>query len=102
VSNFNLSCINSRINLLESICPEAITLPQNKQFTLDLTLLLSNLKAAREGEAGVLMIAGNTIAASHAVTVLNASPSEQRTDVKPAEWKNKIPPIEQIRSWRKK
>jgi ParB-like chromosome segregation protein Spo0J len=46
--NVNLSAINRRINLLEGICPEAITLLQDKQFTPDVTRILRNMKAARQ------------------------------------------------------
>jgi ParB-like chromosome segregation protein Spo0J len=59
--NVNLSSINRRINLLEGICPEAITLLQDKQFTPDVTRILRNMKAARQVEAVELMIASNTI-----------------------------------------
>ena len=45
--NVNLSSINRRINLLEGICPEAISLLQDKQFTPDVTRILRNMKAAR-------------------------------------------------------
>lgn len=45
--NANLSSINRRINALEGICPEAITLLQNKQFTPDVTRIHRNMKAAR-------------------------------------------------------
>lgn len=76
MSNGNLSCIVRLGNLLESLCPEAITLLQDKQFTPDLTLILSNMRAAREVEAVVLMIASNTIAPAHAETVLNATAPE--------------------------
>ena len=48
--NVNLSSINRRINLLEGICPEAITLLQDKQFTPDVTRILRNMKAARQVE----------------------------------------------------
>ena len=60
--NVNLNSINRRINLLEGICPEAITLLQDKQFTPDVTRILRNMKAARQVEAVELMIASNTIA----------------------------------------
>ena len=49
--NVNLSSINRRINLLEGICPEAINLLQDKQFTPDVTRILRNMKAARQVEA---------------------------------------------------
>jgi ParB-like chromosome segregation protein Spo0J len=100
--NVNLSSINRRINLLEGICPEAIELLQDKQFTPDVTRILRNMKAARQVEAVELMIASNTITVAHAEALLKATPPEQRTDVKPAERENKIAPIEQIEKLEKK
>ena len=46
--NVNLSSINRRTNMLEGICPEAIELLQDKQFTPDVTRVLRNMKAARQ------------------------------------------------------
>jgi hypothetical protein len=92
----NLSSINWRINLLGSICPEAIALLQDKQFTPDVTRILRNMKAARQVEAMELMLASNTITVAHAEALLKAKPLEQRTDVKPAEREKKTAPIEQI------
>jgi ParB-like chromosome segregation protein Spo0J len=94
--NVNLSSINRRINLLEGICPEAIELLQDKQFTRDVTRILRNMKAARQVEAVELMIASNTITVAHAEALLKATPPEQRTDVKPTEREKKAAPIEQI------
>ena len=71
--NVNLSSINRRINLLEGICPEAITLLQDKQFTPDVTRILRNMKAARQVEAVELMIASNTITVAHAEALLKAT-----------------------------
>ena len=45
--NVNLSSINRRINLLSGICPDAIALLQDHQFTPDVTRILRNMKAAR-------------------------------------------------------
>ena len=92
----NLSSINRRINLLEGICPDAITRLQDKQFTPDVTRVLRNMKAARQVEAVELMIASNTITVAHADALLKATPPEQRTDFKPTEKDNKKAPIEQI------
>ena len=99
--NVNLSSINRRINLLEGICPEAIELLQDKQFTPDVTRILRNMKAARQVEAVELMIASNTITVAHAEALLKATPPEQRTDVKPAEREKKTAPIEQIEKLQK-
>ena len=93
--NVNLSSINRRINLLEGICPEAIDLLQDKQFTPDVTRILRNMKAARQVEAVELMVASNTITVAHAEALLKATPPEQRADLKPVE-RDKTSPIEQI------
>lgn len=79
----NLSTINSRINLLHGICPKAVELLQDHQFTPDVTRHLRKMKAARQVEAVELMIAANTITAAHADALLKATPSEQRTDYAP-------------------
>jgi ParB-like chromosome segregation protein Spo0J len=69
--NVNLSTINSRINLLHGICPKAVELLQDHQFTPDVTQHLRKMKAARQIEAVELMIAANTITASHADALLS-------------------------------
>jgi len=79
----NLSTINSRINLLHGICPKAVELLQDHQFTPDVTRHLRKMKAARQVEAVELMIAANTITAAHADALLKATPLEQRTDYMP-------------------
>ena len=94
--NVNLSSINRRINLLEGICPEAIALLQDKQFTPDMTRVLRNMKAARQVEAVELMIASNTITVAHAEALLKATPHEQRTDLQGLERDRKTPPIERL------
>jgi ParB/RepB/Spo0J family partition protein len=94
--NVNLSAINRRINLLEGICPEAIKLLQDHQFTPDVTRVLRNMKAARQVEAVELMIASSTITVAHAEALLKATPPEQRTDVRPLQAERRSAPIEQI------
>jgi ParB-like chromosome segregation protein Spo0J len=94
--NVNLSAINRRINLLEGICPDAIRLLQDHQFTPDVTRVLRNMKAARQVEAVELMIASNTITVAHAEALLKATPPEQRTDCRPSQRERKAAPIEQI------
>ncbi len=83
--NVNLSAINRRINLLEGICPEAIELLQDKQFTPEVTRIIRNMKAARQIEAVELMVSSNTITVAHAEALLKATPPEFRTDVRPAQ-----------------
>lgn len=87
---------NRRINLLEGICPDAIRLLQDHQFTPDVTRVLRNMKAARQVEAVELMIASSTITVAHAEALLKATLPEQRTDMKPAPMEKRVAPIEQI------
>ena len=100
--NVNLSSINRRINLLEGICPEAINLLQDKQFTPDVTRILRNMKSARQVEAVALMVCSNTITVAHAEALLKATPPEQRTDVKPTEHDKKPRPWSRSSSSRRR
>jgi ParB-like chromosome segregation protein Spo0J len=95
--NVNLSTINNRINLLHGICPRAVDLLQDHQFTPDVTRSLRKMKAARQIEALELMIDSNSITPAHADALLKATPPEQRmeyTQPKPQEPKGD--PLEQI------
>ena len=94
--NVNLSSINQRVNLLSGICPEAIALLQDHQFTPDVTRILRNMKAARQVEAVELMVASNTITVAHVEALLKATPPEQRADVPPPERDSKTAPMEQL------
>jgi ParB-like chromosome segregation protein Spo0J len=95
--NVNLSTINSRINLLHGICPRAVELLNDHQFTPDVTRHLRKMKAARQIEAIELMIAANSITAAHADALLKATPPEQRTDYAPQQPEApKGDPLEQI------
>jgi ParB-like chromosome segregation protein Spo0J len=94
--NVNLSSINRRVNLLQGICPDAISLLQDHQFTPDVTRILRCMKAARQVEAVELMIASNSITVAHAEALLKATPPEQRADVKAQEKDKKTAPNEQL------
>ena len=95
--NVNLSTINSRINLLHGICPKAVEMLQDHQFTPDVTRHLRKMKAARQIEAVELMIAANTITVAHADALLKATPPEQRSDYRPPKPEEpKGDPLEQI------
>lgn len=94
--NVNLSSINRRVNLLQGICPDAISLLQDHQFTPDVTRILRCMKAARQVEAVELMIACNSITVAHAEALLKATPPEQRADAKAQDKEKKTAPIEQL------
>ena len=93
--NVNLSAINRRINLLEGICPQAIELLQDKQFTPEVTRIIRNMKAARQIEAVELMVSSNTITVAHAEALLKATHVDLRTDVNPVQ-RDKSSSLEQL------
>jgi hypothetical protein len=93
--NINLNAINHRITLLKGICPQAVALLQDQQFTPDVTRVLRNMKATRQVEAIELMIASNAISVAHADALLKATSPEQRSDTPPPA-RLKAPPLEQI------
>jgi hypothetical protein len=74
--NVNLSAINRRINLLDGICPDAVKLLQDHQFTPDVTGVhtgvLRNMKAARRVEAVELMIARARLGLGLSLSVTSA------------------------------
>ena len=93
----NLSTINSRVNLLHGVCPKAVELLQDHQFTPDVTRHLRKMKAARQIEAVELMVAANSITSAHADALLKATPPEQRSDYTPSKPEEpKGNPLEQI------
>ncbi len=100
--DFETYTYNHRINLLHGICPKAVELLQDHQFTPDVTRHLRKMKAARQIEAVELMIAANSITAAHADALLKATPPEPRTDYKPPKPEESKPeeskgdPLEQI------
>lgn len=94
--NVNLSSINRRVNLLQGICPDAINLLQDHQFTPDVTRILRCMKSARQVEAVELMLASSSITVAHAEALLKATPPEQRADLKPEDKEKKTAPIEQL------
>jgi len=82
---------------LHGICPKAVELLQDHQFTPDVTRLLRKMKSARQIEAVELMIAANSITTAHADALLKATPPEQRSDVTPPKPEEpKGDPLEQI------
>ncbi len=92
----NLSSINRRVSLLDGICPKAVELLKDRQFTPGLSRFLRKMKAARQVEAVELMIAGDSFTESHASALLKATKPEQRSDFAPKNTTKQQVPIERI------
>ncbi|WP_262694134.1 plasmid partitioning protein RepB C-terminal domain-containing protein [Kordiimonas aquimaris] len=92
----NLSSINRCVSLLEGICPKAVELLKDRQFTPGLSRFLRKMKAARQVEAVELMIAGNSFTEAHASALLKATKPEQRSDYMAKKPKKEQVPLERI------
>ncbi len=92
----NLSSINRRVSLLDGICPKAVELLKDRQFTPGLSRFLRKMKAVRQIEAVELMIAGDSFTEAHAAALLKATKPEQRSDYVAKKTKNERVPIERI------
>ena len=63
------------MNLLDGICPEAVELLRDHQFSPNLVAVLRKLKTTRQIECVELMISANNVTVSYAQALLAATPS---------------------------
>ncbi|WP_395061172.1 plasmid partitioning protein RepB C-terminal domain-containing protein [Paraburkholderia silvatlantica] len=73
----NVDQIAAKVTLLDGLCPEAITLLKDQQFSPSLTRILRKMKPTRQVECVELMLASNSITASYASALLLATPSDR-------------------------
>jgi ParB-like chromosome segregation protein Spo0J len=73
----NLSHIISKATLLDGICPEAIELLKDQQFSPSLSRVLRRMRPTRQVECIELMLAANNITAAYAEALLAATPVER-------------------------
>ncbi|MEJ1165679.1 plasmid partitioning protein RepB C-terminal domain-containing protein [Variovorax sp. CCNWLW186] len=72
----DLGQINRKVTLLDGVCPEAVDLLKDRQFSPEVTAALRRMKPARQVEAVELMIAANSITVSYARALELASAKE--------------------------
>ncbi|MEZ2354863.1 plasmid partitioning protein RepB C-terminal domain-containing protein [Caballeronia sp. RCC_10] len=78
----NLSHIISKATLLDGICPEAIELLKDQQFSPSLSRVLRKMKATRQVECIELMLAANNVSATYAEALLAATPTDRLVDAR--------------------
>ena len=71
----DISHINKKLNLLDGICPEAVELLRDHQFSPNLVAVLRKLKTTRQIECVELMISANNVTVCYAQALLAATPS---------------------------
>lgn len=72
----DLGQINRKVTLLDGVCPEAVHLLKDRQFSPEVTAALRRMKPTRQVEAVELMIAANSITVSYARALELASAKE--------------------------
>ncbi|WP_247315600.1 plasmid partitioning protein RepB C-terminal domain-containing protein [Ralstonia pseudosolanacearum] len=74
--------IVKKMNLLEGLCPEAVDLLRDRQFSPELVRALRKMKPTRQVECVELMIAANNVTVSYAEALLVATPAARLVDGK--------------------
>lgn len=74
--------IMKKVNLLDGICPEAVELLKDRQFSPELTRAIRKMKPTRQVECVELMVAANNITVAYAEALLVATPAARLVDGK--------------------
>ena len=86
--NVDVSHVMKKLTLLEGICPEAVALLKDRQFSVEIARVLRKMKPTRQVECIELMLSANSLTMNYAEALLAASPVEMLVDgTKPASMK---------------
>lgn len=90
--NVDVSHVLKKLTLLEGICPEAVALLKDRQFSVEIARVLRKLKPTRQVECIELMLSANSLTMNYAEALLAATPAEMLVDgTKPASMKGVTP-----------
>ncbi len=78
----DVSQIAKKLNLLEGICPEAVELFKDRQFSVELGRVIRKMKPTRQVECAELMVSANNLTVAYAEALLVATPSTALVDGK--------------------
>jgi RepB plasmid partitioning protein/ParB-like nuclease domain len=78
----DVSQISKKMNLLEGICPEAVELFKDRQFSVELVRVVRKMKPTRQVECAELMVSANNLTVAYAEALLVASPPDTLVDGK--------------------
>lgn len=74
--------IVKKMNLLEGLCPEAVELLHDRQFSPEVVRAIRKMKPTRQVECVELMIAANNVTVAYAEALLVATPAARLVDGK--------------------
>lgn len=69
--------VNQKLNQLDGICPEAIELLKDRQFSTDVFAALRRMKPTRQAECAELMVSANNVTIVYARALLSGTPPER-------------------------
>lgn len=76
----DITQIVKKMNLLEGICPEAVELLRDRQFSTEVARAIRKMKPTRQVECVELMIAANNVTVAYAEALLVATPASRLVD----------------------
>ncbi|MGE3757950.1 MAG: plasmid partitioning protein RepB C-terminal domain-containing protein [Pseudobdellovibrionaceae bacterium] len=78
----DISHMEKKITLLDGICPEAVDLLKDRQFSADISRVIRKMKPTRQVECVELMVSADNVTVSYAEALLVATPAEMLVDGK--------------------
>lgn len=78
--SIDISQIFKKAKLLDGLCPEAIELLKDRQFSTDVARIIRKMKPTRQVECVELMVSANKITVPYAEALLVATPAEMLVD----------------------
>jgi len=78
----DVSQIAKKANLLDGICPEAVEILKDRQFSADISRVIRKMKPTRQVECLELLVSANNITVAYAEALLVATPDEMLVDGK--------------------
>lgn len=91
------SLITKKLNLLEGICPEAVELFRDRQFSVEVTRVLRKMKPNRQVECVELMISANNLTVGYAEALLVGTPTSALADGRPPRRLHGVTPEQMVR-----
>lgn len=70
----DVSQIAKKMNLLDGICPEAVEIFKDRQFSVELGRVIRKMKPTRQVECAELMVSANNLTVAYAEALLVATP----------------------------
>lgn len=69
--------ITRKLNQLDGICPEAVDLLKDRQFSTEVFVALRRMKPTRQAECAELMVSANNVTVVYARALLSGTPPER-------------------------